>query len=390
MSNTVFVKTLPKRIPIKNTNGIYYKEIQETTIDKNGKIKTKSIDKVYVVRYRDDGKERFVTIGKYSEGIREAYCKTKRNEFLTLSKNGELPVQIKKRVKKQIITFDEIAQQHYDEKALHNRDNEKARRRYEMHIKPSIGKLDITTISSDDIKKIQKKKVKTHAPKTVNLMINEAAVVFNYAIEKEFITVSPTKKVKRLSVDNERERFLTSAEIKILLDAVKENEQLFLFVILALRTGGRLHAISNIQKKDIDMQHNLLTLKDEKNDSTYKVFIEDPTLIALLAARLKEMKVTDKVLDYKVEGVHQIDKHISNQLQPILNDLFNADLKKNDRKNRVVVHTLRHTFASHLAINGTPIFTIQKLMNHADISMTMRYAKLAPESGRDAIRELYR
>ena len=30
----------------------------------------------------------------------------------------------------------------------------------------------------------------------------------------------------------------------------------------------------------------------------------------------------------------------------------------------VVIHSLRHTFASHLAINGTPIFTVQKLMNH--------------------------
>lgn len=59
----------------------------------------------------------------------------------------------------------------------------------------------------------------------------------------------------------------------------------------------------------------------------------------------------------------------------IFNKLFNQKLDKNDRKNRVVVHTLRHTFASHLAINGTPIFTIQKLMNHKDIKMTMRYAK---------------
>jgi site-specific recombinase XerD len=46
-------------------------------------------------------------------------------------------------------------------------------------------------------------------------------------------------------------------------------------------------------------------------------------------------------------------------------------------------------FASHLAINGTPIFTIQKLMNHRDISMTMRYAKLAPDSGRETIENLF-
>ncbi|WP_422169655.1 tyrosine-type recombinase/integrase [Aliarcobacter butzleri] len=52
-------------------------------------------------------------------------------------------------------------------------------------------------------------------------------------------------------------------------------------------------------------------------------------------------------------------------------------LKQNDK---IVFHSLRHTFASHLAINGTLIFTIQKLMNHKDIRMTLRYAKLSPDS----------
>ncbi|MCG3674314.1 tyrosine-type recombinase/integrase [Aliarcobacter butzleri] len=56
-----------------------------------------------------------------------------------------------------------------------------------------------------------------------------------------------------------------------------------------------------------------------------------------------------------------------------------------NRKNKIVFHSLRHTFASHLAINGTPIFTIQKLMNHKDIRMTLRYAKLSPDSGREAV-----
>ena len=62
--------------------------------------------------------------------------------------------------------------------------------------------------------------------------------------------------------------------------------------------------------------------------------------------------------------------------------------EKDYRKYKVVIHTLRHTFASHLAINGTPIFTIQKLMNHKDIKMTLRYAKLSPDSGRASVIEL--
>ena len=72
---------------------------------------------------------------------------------------------------------------------------------------------------------------------------------------------------------------------------------------------------------------------------------------------------------------------IQNVLQPLLNKLFNQNLDISDATNRVVIHTLRHTFASRLAIKGTPILTIKKLMNHSDINHTLRYAKLMPGSG---------
>ncbi len=67
MSDT-FTKTRSKRIPTKH-DGVYYKEVEKTSIDNKGKSKTKVIDKVYVIRYRDNGRERLVTLGKYSEGI---------------------------------------------------------------------------------------------------------------------------------------------------------------------------------------------------------------------------------------------------------------------------------------------------------------------------------
>lgn len=54
-----------------------------------------------------------------------------------------------------------------------------------------------------------------------------------------------------------------------------------------------------------------------------------------------------------------------------------------------MVHTLRHTFTSDLAMNGVLLLTIQKLMSHKDIDMTMRYAKLAPDAGKDALDSLY-
>lgn len=41
-------------------------------------------------------------------------------------------------------------------------------------------------------------------------------------------------------------------------------------------------------------------------------------------------------------------------------------------------HVLRHTFASHFIMNGGNILTLQKILGHSTINMTMRYAHLAP------------
>ena len=68
--------------------------------------------------------------------------------------------------------------------------------------------------------------------------------------------------------------------------------------------------------------------------------------------------------------------------------LFNTELESKDSKNRVVFHTLRHTFASWLAMDGMPIYTIQRLMGHKDISQTLRYAKLSPDIAVEAVLRL--
>ena len=47
---------------------------------------------------------------------------------------------------------------------------------------------------------------------------------------------------------------------------------------------------------------------------------------------------------------------------------------------------LRHTFASHFVITGGNILTLQKVLGHASVTMTMRYAHLAPDHLQDALR----
>jgi site-specific recombinase XerD len=56
--------------------------------------------------------------------------------------------------------------------------------------------------------------------------------------------------------------------------------------------------------------------------------------------------------------------------------------------NLTKVHTLRHTFASHLVMKGVDLPTVRKLMGHADIQTTMIYAHLAPDHLAEAVDRL--
>jgi integrase len=51
-----------------------------------------------------------------------------------------------------------------------------------------------------------------------------------------------------------------------------------------------------------------------------------------------------------------------------------------------LTHVLRHTFASHFMMNGGNILTLQKILGHASLTMTMRYAHLSPEHLEEAKR----
>lgn len=223
---------------------------------------------------------------------------------------------------------------------------------------------------------------------TINCIVILLNAIINYSIkEKDLKFVNPFMGMKKLTTDSNRERFLLIDELLKLKEEITDNDVLLQFVGLALNTGGRLQTILNIQKKDINLTNNTVTLKDIKNESTYRGFFNDE-LKKYLKPYLRGLKINDYVVGGRTTKYPTTT--LSNKLKPILDNLFNIGLDKKDSKNRVVIHTLRHTFASHLAINGTPIFTIQKLMNHKDIEMTLRYAKLSPDSGRDSVNELYK
>lgn len=361
------------RIKTKFT-GVYYRESVT-----NGKP-----DKTYYITYKDNfNKMHELKIGKYSEGVREAYCNQKRNEFITKLRLGEEPPIASKNKKKKVVLLSDIADKYFKTRKDGKSKNSDIAT-FNKHLKDYF--VDVESITKYDIEKLKlslKEKVNTKgnplSDQTIKNIFGILSAVVNFGLREGLIKNNITKHYKRSTIDNARERYLTKKEIERLYKTLESKYPYFYFIFakIALNTGARAATIMNIKKKDINFTQNTIILKDFKNNSTYTGFLSDELTI-LLKQYTKQLKLNDYLFTLG-------QTTLLRNLGKIFNELFNKGLDPADRKNRAVVHTLRHTFASYLAINGTPIFTIQKLMNHKDIKMTMRYAKLAPDSGRKSV-----
>lgn len=396
------LKTHAKRLPT-STDGVYYKAIiayededklnrllKETPINEK-QLKKLIKDKLYIIRWRDEhGKDRLKTLGRYSEGIREAYCKRKREEITVKTRLGEeLPHLAKAKSR---VTLDDLANTYFKERGSFVKDMAKEQKRYENHVKPILGHFKADAIGLKHIEELQAALMEKFAPRTVNHIIFLIGSIYKHNIKKEYFKgLSPTANFTGLQVDNERDRYLSLEEIERLLEAARAaHYEVWLYVKLLLSTGARAGGVTSLKARDIDLDEWTIKIADHKatkvyaeSPKSYDAFISDQELHDALRERLATLRPQDNLL-----LLHR--QSLDNKLKALLDVLFNVGLPKDDRKNRAVIHTLRHTFASHLAINGEPIYNIQKLMNHKDLSSTLRYAKLNKKEKRRSVRDMYR
>lgn len=377
------IKKNPK-IKSKRFTGVYYQNIIT-----NGKP-----DKNFFFTFKDKNdlnekgqpKLKWVKVGKESNGINQEITNRERNTQLSEMTNGkDITLVANKKKKKNILPFQTLANRYFKDKKI----NKYRVNRYNNHIEPKFGNKDALNISKKQIKDFLNEYAETNEPATVNAIREIITAIFNHSIKEYDLAISnPCIGIPRLKTDNERERYLSSNEINQLLELLKDNKPIWLTVKLSLSTGARIMSVIDMQKKDLNLNDGTVTIKNFKTNSTYKGFLQQD-LVEFLKDYIKDMKLNDYLVSIN-GGEQPTFKNIQWRIKPLLDKLFNTELDADDRKNRVVIHTFRHTFASHLAINGTPIFTIQKLMDHAKIEQTLRYAKLAPDSGKDNVENLYR
>ncbi|MBQ8465274.1 MAG: site-specific integrase [Alphaproteobacteria bacterium] len=355
-------------------------------------------DRYFFIRYKLNGKTKEEAIGWESEhhSEKEAFdilCEIKANikagaGFFSLKEKSEQAAAEKAAATAALISqerdnttycrfFEDVYCKIFvDDEQLKNK---KSMHKY--HILPVIGDMTLKEIKPIHIETIKSNMAaKGRAAASINKALVYISHVFNTAKNNEYYTGdNPIKKVKKCKVDNRRIRFLTREEASLLFKHLPAGN-VYDMALLALCCGLRAGEIFKLQAMDINFNVRRVYVRDPKG--VINRAMPMPQIVFDMLQRRCFGKRPSDYLFMKTDGSEKIVA-VSDQYQRVADKLFNTDIT--DPRNKVVFHTLRHTFASWLAMDGVDINTISELMGHATLEMTKRYMHLAPNKLDSAI-----
>lgn len=170
---------------------------------------------------------------------------------------------------------------------------------------------------------------------------------------------NPFGKVKLMKIDEHELSFLTSEEIERLMTAINQSmsSDLLLVVSICLATASRWSEAVNLKRQNV--RNSMIYFSGTKSGKNRAVPIP-------------------KSLEEAILGHPQTCKTrlFSDPIKAFRNAINKAGIELPRGQSS---HILRHTFASHFMMNGGNILTLQKILGHHSLDMTIRYAHLAPE-----------
>ena len=204
----------------------------------------------YYINYRDEfGKNKWLMIGKTSDGINQAYCKQKRSQIINMRNLGEDVSNIRK---KNVLSFDDLTVDYFEHVKFAEFKNPKAfNQRYNDHIKSSLGHLPSDSITKKHINDLViTLKQKNLSASSIERIRQQISATYTTAINNEKAKHNPASISKgdassmvclnKKSINNNRERYLSKEEANLLLDTLKVYRfDLYFMALISLTTGAR-------------------------------------------------------------------------------------------------------------------------------------------------------
>ncbi len=343
-------------------------------------------------------------VGWASEGMTPQQASNIRGEIVANIRSGSGPMSLKEKREAEFgkrelkarenLPFNKLVADYLDWAKSNKASWKDDRTRYNKHIKPVFGNKPIKKISPLDLEKLKRTLQKKElAPATikqclvlVRQMFNKATAWGKFAGDNPFKNATLNNR-KLLEVpDNRRIRFLQPEQANSLLNELaNKSPQVHDMALLSLDTGMRRGEVFSLTWQDIDFKNDIIQIRDTKSNRNRQAFMTKQVK-AMLKTREKSGGGVGYIFQSKNGGgIHYVYKVFDRTVEALG---FNKGLK--DTRDRVVFHTLRHTFASWLALNGTPLLAIKELGGWQSLDMVERYTHLVPDQKREAIKKLER
>ncbi len=355
--------------------------------------------------YKKDGRKVWEKVGWLSEGYSAKLADDIRSQRIKQVRHGEeLPKE-----KQKAPLFSDVADKYL--KWAENNLSEGGKyeqNRYDLHLKDFLAGKRLNEITGFDLERLkQALKQKGLADASVKHCLVLFRSIWNKAIAWGLYEgPSPLKSVKMPVPQNQRERWLTTEEANKLLKELKRNHQIrdeykelkdpkwHDITLLALHTGMRASEIFSLRGHDLDFDQETINVDDTKNKHPRKAFMTSP--VKEILSNRKPASPGDLVFTQKPKAVKpEAGTTQEPKEEPIteVSRTFDRTVEKlgfnkgiTDTRQKVVFHTTRHTFASWLAIQGTPLHVIAELTGHRQMAMVQRYSHLSPDVKRKAVK----
>lgn len=339
--------------------------------------------KVWWIRYTGlDGRQvrESSNSGKFKEA--EAILKLRQAAVV----KGEQP----ETVKIKSYTFAELASKYLDH-CVHQRDYRNKKSIVGMQVM-EFGSLPLKSFTLDLLERYQAKILLGRVSETTaNRKIAVLKHMFTKAEDWNMVSESVSKvvhKVKMFKLDNTRVRFLSDSEIRELYEAcdyvkvlksgkVGKNKQAHLkpIIAFALNTGCRREEILSLKWEQVDLKHGFVNLIKTKNAEKRSIKIND-VLHETLSGLVRRI---DSPWVFHNPETGKRYREVTHSFKTACKRAGILDFH---------FHDLRHTFASHLVMGGVDLTTVSHLMGHKSLTMTLRYAHLAPDHVSNAVNVL--
>lgn len=328
--------------------------------------------KSFLVRYRHQGRRRFLSLGRFGE-ITPEQARLLAQKALSRVRDGIDPADQRSQ-DREAITVRSLVEQFLDDHVDKKRKPKTAieyRSVLERYLLPKFGSRKAQDMLRADLAKLHLSMKET--PYQANRLIATVASMYSYG-DKHGLTpenFNPAKRIDRFG-EKRRERFLSSEELGRLGQALRELDESGRYgtAISALKflllTGARLREALNLKWSYVDLERGILLLPDSKTGKK-TVTLNAPSMEILV--NLKAKADRESFNDYVFYGARP--------------DVPRSDLKKPWAAvtklavlEELRIHDLRHSFASVGAGAGLGLPIVGKLLGHTQAATTQRYAHL--------------